>query len=224
MPFSSPFVPSLKRIGPHNYDILSIIFGSLLGDATMEKDGNGSRFGFYQSKKNGEYLLWLHQIISSLGYCKENLPLIQVRKGLLEGDIRYIFRFRTFTYSSFNWIHDEFYPKGDHGSGAGARKIVPKSVENYLSPLALAIWLMDDGSLYKNRGLKFSTNGFTLKDVQLLAFLLEKKYSLNTAIHKTGIVNQYSLYIPKTSLNTLIKIVKPHIHQTMAYKININNQ
>jgi ubiquinol-cytochrome c reductase cytochrome b subunit len=195
-------------------DILSIIIGSLLGDGTMEKDGNGSRFAFYQAKKNGEYLLWLHKIISSLGYCKENIPLIQTRKGL-DGSLRYIFRFRTYTYSSFNWIYDEFYPKG--------RKIVPSLIETYLSPLALAFWLMDDGTLYKNKGLKFCTNSFTLKEVQFLASVLQKKYSLNTSIHKTGIVNQYGLYIPKSSLRDLVKIVEPHIQPTMAYKINFNN-
>jgi hypothetical protein len=80
---------------------------------------------------------------------------------------------------------------------------------------------MDDGSLYKNKGLKFCTNGFTLKDIQILAYLLENKYSLKTSIHKTGIVNQYSLYIPKSSLNDLIKIVKPYIHPTMKYKISL---
>jgi len=36
LPFSSPRVPAEKRIAPHNFDILSIIIGSLLGDASME--------------------------------------------------------------------------------------------------------------------------------------------------------------------------------------------
>lgn len=79
---------------------------------------------------------------------------------------------------------------------------------------------MDDGCLYKNKGLKICSNGFTLKDVQSLSDLLKSKYSLNTSIHKTGIVNQYVLYIPKSSLDDLIKIVKPYIHPTMYYKIN----
>jgi hypothetical protein len=57
LPFSSSRVLSTKRIGPHNVDILSILIGSLLGDGTMEKDGNGSRFAFYQDKSHGEYLL-----------------------------------------------------------------------------------------------------------------------------------------------------------------------
>jgi len=214
LPFSSPRFPSIKRIGPHNIDILSILIGSLLGDGSMERDGNGSRFAFYQEKSHGEYLLWLHHTINNLGYCKEEIPVIKIRKDI-NGNIRYFFRFRTFTYSSFNWIYNEFYSKSLN------RKIIPKFIDEYLNPIALAIWIMDDGGLYKNKGLKFSTNSFTLKEVQYLSILLKKKYSLNTSIHKTGVINQYNLYIPKSSLNDLIKIVKPYIHITMNYKLNL---
>jgi hypothetical protein len=37
LPFSLPRVPSIKRIGPHNLNIFSILIGSLLGDGTMER-------------------------------------------------------------------------------------------------------------------------------------------------------------------------------------------
>jgi hypothetical protein len=57
LPFSSPKVLSTKRIGPHNINILSVIIGCMLGDSSMEKDGNGFRFCFYQKKIHGEYLL-----------------------------------------------------------------------------------------------------------------------------------------------------------------------
>jgi ubiquinol-cytochrome c reductase cytochrome b subunit len=59
LPFNSPKINFRKRIGPHNIDVLSILIGSLLGDGLMEKDADGraSRFAFYQSKCNGEYLL-----------------------------------------------------------------------------------------------------------------------------------------------------------------------
>lgn len=214
LPFNCPRVPSTKRIGPHNYDILTIIIGSLLGDGTMEKDGNGSRFAFYHEKANGEYLLWLHSAISAVGYCKSDIPIIQTRWNI-NGQLRYIYRFRTYTYSSFNWIYEEFFPN------AKQRKIIPSSdvLNLYLSPMALAIWIMDDGTRYKNRGLRFCTNSFTLKEVQYLASLLETKYLLNTSIHKTGYVNQYGLYIPKSSLDNLRNIVKPYIHPSMYYKL-----
>ena len=218
LPFSAPRIHSHKRIGPHNSNILSILIGSLLGDGHMEKYGDGARFVFYQAKINGEYLIWLHKTISELGYAKTAIPQIFSRKGLSEDDIRYYFRFRTFTYSSFNWIYEAFYPGGSTQAMQG-RKVIPSLIESYLTPLALAIWMMDDGTSFKNKGFKFSTNSFTLKEVQFLSSVLQKKYNLNTNIHKTGNVNQYNIYIPKSSLIELIKIVKPHFHPTMYYKI-----
>ena len=101
LPFSSPRVLSIQRIGPHNFELLSILIGSLLGDGHMEKDGNGCRFAFYQEKSHGEYLLWLHQQLYNLGYCKLKIPAIQTRTSI-NGELRYFYRFRTFTYSSFN--------------------------------------------------------------------------------------------------------------------------
>ena len=46
-----------KRIGPHNHDILSIIFGSMLGDAHGERriQGNGTRFTFQQEHSHVSY-------------------------------------------------------------------------------------------------------------------------------------------------------------------------
>lgn len=214
--FVGPRVLSTKRIGPHNFDILSIFMGSLLGDATMEKDGNGSRFCFYQEKTHGEYLLWLYQTIYGLGYCSSEIPNIYSRVGI-NGNIRYIFRFRTFTYSSLNWIYDAFYI--EKGEEKARTKRVPLFIAEYLSPLALAVWIMDDGSKYKNKGLKFCTNSFTLNEVKFLAKVLEDKYNLATSIHKTGGLNQYNIYIPKSSSIELAKIVKPYIHESMIYKI-----
>jgi ubiquinol-cytochrome c reductase cytochrome b subunit len=59
LPFNSPKINFRKRIGPHNINVLSVLIGSLLGDGHMEKDedGFGSRFSFFKSKCNGEYLL-----------------------------------------------------------------------------------------------------------------------------------------------------------------------
>jgi len=57
LPFSSPRVSSAKRIGPHHEDVISIFIGSLLGDGSMEKDGNGFRFCFYQVAKHIEYII-----------------------------------------------------------------------------------------------------------------------------------------------------------------------
>jgi LAGLIDADG DNA endonuclease family len=57
LPFNTPRTLSIKRIGPHNIDILCVLIGSLLGDGSMEKDGNGCRFSFYQKGEHIEYLI-----------------------------------------------------------------------------------------------------------------------------------------------------------------------
>lgn len=221
LPISSPKTPSLKRIGPHNIDILSILIGSLLGDGSMEKDGKGYRVCFYQEKSHGEYLLWLHKTLFCLGYCRQDIPKITVRKALEENQLRYIYRFRTYTYSSFNWIYDSFYRTTLTKEVISRVKRVPACIDKYLTPLALAVWIMDDGCLIKNRGLKISTNSFTLKEVKYLSSIISKKYGINSSFIKTGKINQYEIYFPKSTLPKLIKIVKPHIHPTMYYKIGI---
>ena len=85
--------------------------------------------------------------------------------------------------------------------------------------MALAIWMMDDGTSFKNKGFKFCSNSFTLKEIHYLALVLKNKYNIGSTIHKSG-PNQYNIYIPKSSFIELIKIVSPHFHPTMYYKIN----
>jgi LAGLIDADG DNA endonuclease family len=84
------------RIGNHNKDIISILFGSLLGDAQAEfrLKGKGTRINFYQEGSHFSYLIWLHKLISELGYCNTKLPKITTRLGK-KGVVRKIIRFNT---------------------------------------------------------------------------------------------------------------------------------
>jgi hypothetical protein len=214
---STSNVPSTKRIGPHNHDMLCLLMGSLLGDGTMERDGNGSRFCFYQKGEHIEYILWLHSVLLKHGYCKENIPQIQSR--VINGKLNYYCRFRTFTYSSFNWIYDDFYPLTSLGEKG--KKVIPTWIEEYLSPMALAIWIMDDGGWIKERGIKLATNSFTLKDVKFLVSIFEKKYNLSIAIHSAGAIDQYNIYLPKKNLPILIPLVLPFMHPYFLYKLNM---
>lgn len=99
---------------PLNDKILSIIYGSLLGDAHAEhrKGGKGTRILFYQESSHLDYLLYLHSLITNLGYCNSKIPKIQTRL-VNKGKIRHIIRFSTWTYTQFNIIHNEWYKKGE---------------------------------------------------------------------------------------------------------------
>ena len=92
---------SYKRIGPHNKDIISIFYGCLLGDSHAEYRVNTTRFSIAQEANHKEYLLWLHNIIASYGYCTITQPKIYIRLSK-EGKIRKVIRFHTFSYTSIN--------------------------------------------------------------------------------------------------------------------------
>ena len=78
---------------------------------------------------------------------------------------------------------------------------------------------MDDGGKASS-GLKIATNNFSFNEVEILALILIKKYNLKTSVIKTGALNQYNLYISKTSMKDLVEIIKPYFHSSMYYKLN----
>ena len=201
----------IDRIGPHNKDILSIIFGSLLGDAHAEKrdKGKGTRISFFQENSHVSYLLWLHNYLSLQNYCNNNKPTITTRLGK-GGKIRKICRFHTWTYTSFNWIHELWYDK--------KIKRVPNNIQEFLTPLALAIWIMDDGSKV-SKGIKLCTNSYLYSDCVLLVKVLFDNFGLKASVQSAGAPNQYHIYIWKESMHSLRNIVFPYIISEMKYKI-----
>jgi ubiquinol-cytochrome c reductase cytochrome b subunit len=202
-----------QRIGPHNFDIISLIFGSLLGDGHAEKriGGVGTRITFYQEDSHYKYILWLHNYLSTRGYCNNTIPILSTRLGK-KGKVRRISRFRTWTYTSFNWIHDIWYNEGV--------KKIPVCIGEYLTPLALAIWIMDDGSKV-GKGLKLCTNSFSYEECLLLKNVLDHNFSLKVTVHSAGFLNkdQYVIYIWKESMPLLRKLINDLIIPEMKYKI-----
>jgi hypothetical protein len=200
---------AIFRAGPHHQDLLSIIFGSLLGIGRMAQEKEGSRMIFCQLKDQREYLIWLRSKVAEQGYCRNTSRIKHIKApGRGKG---YYLSFETFTYTSFNFIREAFYIKN--------KKVVPHNIGDYLTPLALAVWLMNDGSIYKNKGIKFTANSFRLREVKILSNVLSKNYNLKTSIVDRGVKDEYNIYIPKSSLETLRGIVKPYIHKSMLNKI-----
>ena len=204
------------RIGPHDITILSILFGSLLGDCHAEyrNKGKGTRFCFYQESSHAAYLTWLHGLLSNLGYCNTKTPEIKIRLSK-NGKVRKIIRFKTWTFSSFNWIHELWYSNN--------KKIVPNSIGDYLTPLALAMWIMDDG--YKSgSGLKLCTNSFSYLECILLTKVLFDNFNIKSSVQSAGAIdkNQYHIYIWKESMPLLRNIVSTYVHPSMKYKLFSN--
>ena len=209
-------IRAINRIGPHNEDVLSVIIGSTLGDAYLNKrSGEGVRICYRQSIKHKDYLFWLYVFLYNRGYTSNLQPRQYIRTiQSKQGKVYYGYEFNTFTFRSFNWIHQMFYKKGT--------KVVPKNIYEYLTPLALAVWIMDDAG-WVNSGVRIATNSFKLKEVELLNGVLNSKYNLETTIQKIWVKDKYSIYITKKSVPNLRNIVIPFIHSSMLYKLGVDN-
>ena len=97
-------------------------------------------------------------------------------------------------------------------------KIVPSVLGQFLTPLALAIWIMADGSKVSG-GLKLCTNSFSFADCNFLATLLYKNFNLKASVQSASAKDQYHIYIWKESMPLLRDIVGPYVHSSMKYKI-----
>jgi ubiquinol-cytochrome c reductase cytochrome b subunit len=201
----------IYKVGPQNIDVLSLIFGSLLGEAQVEKEisGAGTRISFCQEGLHVKYILFLHKMFSDLGYCNPKLPVITTRLGG-KGKTLKIARFSTWTYTSFNWIHDLWYEN--------RIKRVPECIDKYLTPLALAIWISEKGSKV-GKGLNLSTNSFAYNDCLILVKALKDNFNLNASIRLVGAKDQYDIYISQESLEDLRKIVYPYMIPEIKHKI-----
>ena len=197
-----------KKLGPHQEAVIATLIGSLLGYGHMERRSNSTRMHIQMSSRNVEYLNWLHLFFSETGYCSLKKPKLSKQIGK-SNKIYFSCRFRTFSFSSLNYLHDSFY--------FNKKKKVPKDIYNLLSPRAFAIWLMDNGGQSK-AGIKIATHRFCLQDVTRLKTVISEKYKITCSVEKER--SSYVIYIPKDQLSFLEEIVKPYMIPCMYYKLN----
>lgn len=100
------------------------------------------------------------------------------------------------------------------------KKVISSDIEKYITPLALAVLIMDDGGWAKP-GVRIATNNYKLEEVQFLTEILKRKYNLDCTVQKIETINQYSIYIKGTSLPTLKILVLPYLHKSMFYKLGL---
>jgi len=96
-------------------------------------------------------------------------------------------------------------------------KKVPLNIQELLTPIALAHWIMGDGSR-QNNGLHLSVYAFSIDNVNILIKALTEKYNVKCTIHQTK--NGPRIYIDKTSMNLLRPIISPYIVASLKYKID----
>lgn len=194
-------------------DLLGILVGLVLGDATLYKTKSGkTSVKFEYSYKHEDYIMHLHGLLKK--WTVSDSPSVYLaakgeRRGMPDTTRQYCrphsYFFYTYSTPCLNVLWDLFMEKG--------KKSIHKDLINYLTPTGLAYWILDDGSLSKAKGfMTLHTEGFTHKEVCLLSEMLNKKFQLSTKpMEKKNYRNKeassyWILYIPKASVEILMAL------------------
>ena len=194
---------------------LCIVTGLLLGDGYLYTDG---RLQVEQSMKNKQYLNWLYSELSNLsGKIRLNVERKHPKTGVSS------FSCRFYTQKCFTNLESIFYSKAT--SFKKRRKIVPNDIENFLNPIVLAVWFMDDGGKAQNtvRAFYINATSFNNSERILLQKALQNVFGLKINIQKAGGNNQYNFYIPAASYEKFYQLVLPTISliPEMGYKLGL---
>jgi len=185
-----------------------IIIGKLLGDGHLETQNNGRtyRLKIEHSFSQKEYVNWLFHELKNL-----TLTPPQTKWQRIDQKLYRKYWFNTISYEGLRFYAQQFYQ--------GKRKKIPKLIHRWLTPLVLAIWFMDDGSLKSkfHQARIINTQGFTQKDIKVLMTTLKNKFNLETKLRRQS--DGYQIMILAESAKRFAEIIRKFIHPSLSYKL-----
>lgn len=195
---------------------INLIIGSLLGDGCIHKHHKGinsCRFVEQHSIKQLQYLEWKKNILKN--FVSNNIRIIDNSKNNSFGNgLGCIFE--TVLHKDFVSLYEMFYD--------GDVKHIPLL---QLSPLGLAVWYFDDGSISKNNqkgrfySVQFHTEGYDDCSINNLRTMLKEQFNINSSITKT--CGYKLITLGYRDANKLMIIVQPYEIPCMAYKIQFSD-
>lgn len=183
--------------------MLGILVGILLGDASIRAQGVGSKpcITHNQGFIHLEYSLWLAIQLSPI--LSQWPSLRQRRDGTL------FLGLITRSLPCLVPLLDLFVVNGV--------KTISMSLIEYISPVSLAYWAMDDGTSTSDNAFYFGTHGFSFEEHIILQRILWIKFGLNSTIHRQG--KYFRLFIPARDTIKLRALIRPYIIPSFSYKL-----
>ena len=181
----------------------SVLVGTLLGDACLAKHG---RFHRLHVKHQAS-----QRILVDLKYSVFRSFISMPIHGFdqkLNGKLYPCFQFATRTHPVLSDWYFRFYQSG--------RKVVPMDVADRLTPLALAVWFMDDGAA-DFAGVTFQTHNFSSEEVRRLDGVLRERFDLVTSIRSNR--GRDIIYVKASSIDRLEEVIRPHLLRGFEYKL-----
>lgn len=204
----SKVIEGLKKGIKLNPEQRELIVGKALGDGCLVSVNGGrtARLQIEHSWHQKEYVDWLYGKLRDLVRTSPQQKLQRI-----QGKLYKKYWFNTLSVGALRFYYQQFYRDG--------KKVVPKLIRHWLTPLALAVWFMDDGSVKSKecRGKYLNTHGFDPESIKRLQSALLHNFNIETTLRKQN--DGIQIYIPSSEVDKLLSIVAPYILPSMQYKV-----
>ena len=221
------FINSLEKLEKYKKELRSksklsqylndVLIGLLLSDGYLEKSSptSGVRLTISFGAKHSAYLMHLFNLFEPYTNTKPTSISVYNKQTKTNNEV---WRFKTVSLPQLLYYYELFYKADSEGKFI---KIIPLNIEELMSPVALAHVLMGDGNLKQpDKIIRIYTNSFTQTEVNLLALAITRKLGILTkVVHDRN--NQYMITISKNQLSLIQELLKPHMHPSMYYKIDL---
>lgn len=181
----------------------AVLTGTLLGDGSLPVHGRYPRLFVKHKVSHRTPALWKYEVFRNF---------ISMRPHWfdqrLHGRSYPCVQFVTRTNIAFSAWRERFYPNGC--------KAVPLDIAGDLTPLALAVWMMDDRAA-DYAGLTFQTHSFSREESSRLADILRSRYGLRTGVRANR--GSSIVYVYAESMPRLRTIVDPYVLPELTYKL-----
>jgi len=189
---------------------IQLMIGGLLGDSYLSPsyDNKSARLRIGHCAAQKEYLEWKKNFFVDIASnTKTNID----NKGFVSC------YFATKCIPALKEYRDLFYKKD-------GTKIITREILNRLSPLGLAIWVMDDGCRDKsNNKIVLYTNCFTLKEQEIIKQYFEDAFnipsSIKSRVYAGNPKRYYFLALTTRGSRKLSNIIRPFVVESMRYKL-----
>lgn len=192
---------------PLNKEQKEMIVGSVLGDGSVIISGRkkNAYFKVAHCEKQKDYLMWKKEILGGL------VNVVNKQEDKRGNSVMY--QFGTLSHHELNFYRNLFYENN--------RKIIRDELRNYLTPLGLATWFMDDGSKCNRCNYRLATDGFDKVDNYKLQQILKANFDLNAKVLEYIRNDKKYYYLALNKYNTvnMTKIIAPYIVNCMKYKL-----
>ena len=195
-------------------ELRSAIVGMVAGDAGIRKQ-KGCRsvsLRITHANRQREYLEYKRDILQNL-FKGWEIPLRPINNSGYPG-----VRLETRNHPKLRAIYKWFYSNGE--------KRFSRRILNYLTPIGIALWYMDDGSLsYKKRegeihGREIHLNTYcSLEEAKIIQAYFKEVWDISwTVVLNKGL---FRLRMGSNEARKFFTIINPYIIPIMRYKIDL---